>query len=451
MIQARMIHNRVNDVIDKFCHGLDSEANYRAREMLLAYRTSVETIETKTKEQVAREWEQRANHSEFSMKIAKLEAENSLLKEQSMHAITLNARIQRENEELRRNYSSSTEEYKLLVVKNARRRLQCASYRRQLKALRETLGDLTNNSRTYRSSESGGSRPTSPERSDIEGGYDSATSHSSKTSGDSGSSGSSESSNSDSEWEAWCQETNFAKPGWNKSTASKLLSQKAPPSVIHIGENPMAGLEDTVSERTKRTASSSYSKSVMSDSEDEFTRKKTKDDLRAKFHSKCNREMQRLRKVAEIEREKAKNYKAAASVVPYEKRTHVMEIIGILQECLTSQDKYRELENSVDVPLRSIDAMVSDDRSGLVGGTVKKPRPKSAPMRYDSSLQQDSALLMPKIETVKLNSSNAISSIHDTKSEKSAKESEDQPHEQIHHQPATTTRWQLLSQHFVSE
>ncbi|KAI9346523.1 hypothetical protein BDR26DRAFT_954700 [Obelidium mucronatum] len=304
MIQSRMLHNRMNDL---------------------------------TKEQVAKEWEQRANHSELKIKITTLEAENSLLKQQSLQSTALNVKLQREVEELRRDYSNSQEEYKLLVAKNAKRRLQCASYRRKLKSLRELGHESSSNHRTYRSSESGGSRSVSPDRSDIEHMPDTSSSYRSYNSDDL------ENSNSDSEWEAWCQTTSFSKPGWNTSTASKLLSQKAPPSVIHIGESPMAGIEETVSLGARGTTNSAYSKSLMSDSEDESTAKKrASNELKAKFHAKCTREIQRLRELVEIERGKAKTYKMAA--VPNEKKSRIMEIIDILQECLASQEKYRTTE-----------------------------------------------------------------------------------------------------------
>ncbi|KAJ3068318.1 hypothetical protein HDU98_008482 [Podochytrium sp. JEL0797] len=114
MIQPRILHNKIAHLLDSFCTGLDSEANCRAREMLLAYKQSIETIETKTVARVAKEWEVRANHSEYKARIAQLETTNALMKEQSIMTISMNAALQKEAENLRRINSTSTEEYKIL-------------------------------------------------------------------------------------------------------------------------------------------------------------------------------------------------------------------------------------------------------------------------------------------------------------------------------------------------
>ncbi|KAI8616926.1 hypothetical protein BC830DRAFT_1167426 [Chytriomyces sp. MP71] len=377
MIQARILHNKTHRLMDQFCHGLDAEYHTRARDMLLAYRESVVTIETKTATRIAKEWEARANHSELYARIAKLENENASLKKHSLDTLAMNSALQREVQDLRRDNSNNRDEYAILISENARRKLKCASLRRQLKRLRQAIEDqLEETDAHYHASFRDSSRRSrvplardsrrnrdSGARESSGNGTDSFTEDSGGETSRKGNYGGndnrdnlgsdddingSEEDLNDEDWETWCRDTQFTKPNWNKSTASKILSQKAPPSVIHIGENPMAGimpLEDTVSVTTTKRGTDTYSAS----GDEKFS---AKDTLKTRLHAKCKREIERLREVVELERAKVVKYKAAngspRSSSPYDKGNNspVSQIISILQDCLAAQERYSTEDKS---------------------------------------------------------------------------------------------------------
>ncbi|KAJ3408930.1 hypothetical protein HDU80_003893 [Chytriomyces hyalinus] len=377
MIQPRMINNKLQILVDEFCHGLESEYNTRAREMLLAYRESVKTIETKTATKIAKEWEARANHKEADQRMERLEKENHVLKQQSMRTISANSALQKQMDELRREGSNRDEEYKLLIRENARRRLKCASQRRQIARLKEALQnnqngmneDAPSHYSTYQAPSSI-ARCSTPAfkvsqrgmaRSDD--GYDKSDSEREDRqcySGDDGAQFGFDSTGSDGEsvkrraecafsdqdfsdddldqeWEAWCRNSDFTKPGWSKSTASKLLSQNAPMSVIHIGENP-AVAEEIISDAMARKASSLQTRSVNGDENDKL---KLKKEWMKRVHSKCRREIHRLRELVDIER--AKLAKGAFPAPASKDGKTIRELVSVLQECITSQERYTDL------------------------------------------------------------------------------------------------------------
>ncbi|KAJ3237878.1 hypothetical protein HDU81_008788 [Chytriomyces hyalinus] len=375
MIQPRMINNKLQILVDEFCHGLESEYNTRAREMLLAYRESVKTIETKTATKIAKEWEARANHKEADLRMERLEKENHVLKQQSMQTISANSALQKQMDELRREGSNRDEEYKLLIRENARRRLKCASQRRQIARLRETLQNNENGmNEDARSIYSACNAPSSIARCSTPGfrtskrgmarsedGYDKSDSEREGRqcySGNEGAQFGFDSAGSDGEsvkrraeysdldftdddldqeWETWCRNSDFTKPGWSKSTASKLLSQNAPMSVIHIGENP-ATAEEIISEAVARKASCLQTRSVNGDENEKL---KLKKEWMTRVHSKCRSEIHRLRELVDIERAKlAKG--TTPSPVAKDGKT-IRELVSVLQECIASQERYSDL------------------------------------------------------------------------------------------------------------
>ncbi|KAI8806453.1 hypothetical protein BJ742DRAFT_899288 [Cladochytrium replicatum] len=66
-----------------------------------------------------------------------------------------------------------------------------------------------------------------------------------------------------SDWEQWCRELTAKERKWNSSTASKLLSGPAPPSVIHIGEGPQtANVEKPFASRPTSAIRNAHSRTA---------------------------------------------------------------------------------------------------------------------------------------------------------------------------------------------
>ncbi|KAJ3333489.1 hypothetical protein HDU76_007478 [Blyttiomyces sp. JEL0837] len=144
------------------------------------------------------------------------------------------------------------------------------------------------------------------------------------------------------EWEQWCKETEFSKPTWNRSTATKLLSQAPPPSVIHIGENPLAGLAEAV-ETVAATSTSSNTTGAavvaavsgaatamnMEITEDSAVKKMKKDEFLAKVHNKCHKKIQKIRDLLENERMARKQLTIFAG-----KKS---KLLNLLEDCLRDE------------------------------------------------------------------------------------------------------------------
>ncbi|KAJ3415315.1 hypothetical protein HDV05_005185 [Chytridiales sp. JEL 0842] len=424
MKMARILFQKLKLTIDDYDYAIRADANESAREMLISYRKSIEAVETRTRKQVAHEFEKRINHDECNSKIAHMEKEIDILRSTAKSAINVTEKLQKEVDDLRVYKSSAEQESKILLADVAKRRLHCAALRRRLKAsqqaLEETekyvgsleaelavalasnnaaaisgtprlslLGHLEGNESSrkwsnalkslkrrlskngHRLEDEDGALSTSGDESDAsaksrpysrnakvitlsdaeeelkaiadseemsEGRDRISVVTKTKVESDE------DVDIDEEEWEMWCKENDFRRPGWNKSTATNVLNQAPPPSVIHIGDNPLMGVADAVEYVTEsastigasQVAAMSGAISAISatetptEAEASLKKKMMRDAFLAKVHSKCRSEMDNLRRL--IQNEKAAK-KAALNMAPRKKEA-LYRLIDILEQVL---------------------------------------------------------------------------------------------------------------------
>ncbi|KAJ3137895.1 CorA metal ion transporter [Physocladia obscura] len=287
----------------------------RSREMLIAYRTSIESIEKETVEKLKKEWEQRSNHAADKARIEKLERENTVLKEQTLETMTLNTLLQREIDNLRRDSSSFSEENAILLSENARRRLQCSAYRRKINALKSSTPSHifepnTNESAIYESSESD---------------------------------------------EQETRGTKFCANMGDRS--SQDCSQEMKKLTMKIGKT---GAHNTL--LFVGQSCTNYSEN------DDEAGEKLKQNWLEKVHAKCKREISRLREIIDIERLKRKtseNIVRTTGEIAINS-TRVSQIVNILEDCLKYDEKHGDKCRKIHISPSTLDEAEEEEFSECI-------------------------------------------------------------------------------------
>ncbi|KAI9354088.1 hypothetical protein DFJ73DRAFT_319701 [Zopfochytrium polystomum] len=258
MMNARVLHEKLMLAVDDFEHSVIAESNEKAKFMLDCYKQSVETVQKLTKKRVEDEYQKYMNHKECESRISTLRRENIIMKDEIARLMKLHGDLDSEVSALRTFKSTADAETVLLVNDVAKKKLQCAALQSKLKAAEEKIRALERKSAELEAEKvvSGvkaaagldvapaAPRTIAPLTITRGEGYRDKENNTSGADEDD----SRDSEMNDEEWKLWCKETEFSRPGWNKSTATKLLSQEAPPSVIHIGENPLVGVGEAIVE-----------------------------------------------------------------------------------------------------------------------------------------------------------------------------------------------------------
>ncbi|KAJ3393124.1 hypothetical protein HDU84_002801 [Entophlyctis sp. JEL0112] len=208
------------------------------------------------------------------------------------------------------------EEHSVILLENARRKLLCKSLKKQIRALWEQLARCTPQQQPP--SVAHNFRSPSPTQNTLHGDFIPDP----KVDGDAQSS-STDSDFSDSDWEAWCRASTFSKPLWNKSTATKLLSQNPPPSTLHANDS-IAG---DASSECGTVISVSTSKSLKAAS--------TTSHKIAKYA----KEIKRLRELVKSARSKKQRGNRRMNFADAE-RAQISKIIQVLEDCIAFQEHY---------------------------------------------------------------------------------------------------------------
>ncbi|RKO92167.1 hypothetical protein BDK51DRAFT_40213, partial [Blyttiomyces helicus] len=338
----RMLHHRVLRVVDEYDAFVVKSCDARDAALISTYRSSVEAAERATRKSVVAEYEKLIDHTGCNSQISTLARENKIMKEETSRTVGLNVQLVKEVETLRRFKSSAQAETALLLQALGRRRLAHRALRRRIAA-----GECVCGHGRAAEPEVG-----APERADFEdvdtsggedggeereegGEYERARRRGSGDGGDDEGEGDVASVDleggdddddiDDAEWEEWCRTTTntTTRPTWNASTATTLLSQKAPPSVIHIGYGVVEGGEGAEGEGGEGGAGVA----VAAEEEDVGDRK---EGLMQKFHARCRHDRRMLR--ALLAQERAERKKLQKS---FDRKTETtMRLTSLLLDCL---------------------------------------------------------------------------------------------------------------------
>ncbi|KAJ3299409.1 hypothetical protein HK104_009011 [Borealophlyctis nickersoniae] len=278
--ELRMLHRKIMLVMEDYEKVNREETEDRERSMLASYRRSIQAVEEMTRKKVIEEYGKLIDHEGCKSKISQLTRENNIMKEETKRVVNMNVDLLDQVQSLRLYKSTAESEHTLMIKELARRRMRCRVLRRRLKEAAQRERELTGQAkeeagvgvvgRVSRSrrrvwgegSQGGSLNASDAERTDVEktDAEEGVTTEVEDTDGNDGGGGfttytdGSISDDDDVGEEEFVEsdKRRLKRPNWNSSTASKLLSQKPAPSVIHIGEGDVRPPSPTVDdEKTK--------------------------------------------------------------------------------------------------------------------------------------------------------------------------------------------------------
>ncbi|KAJ3167617.1 hypothetical protein HDU88_002063 [Geranomyces variabilis] len=234
MAHLRVLHRKLCMTVEDYDKMTTEMAAERESSILESARRAIQKVADDTRKAVTAEYEPRIQHDKCNARISVLERENRIMMDETTRTIDLNKQLTAQIAALKLNSSTAVSENALLIEELAKRRLQGDAIREKLRVAQRRLAEL-------------------------EGGvFDEAV----------GDGADEDQEDEDAVWEEWCQTKTFSRPSWDMSTASKLLSQKAPPSVIHIGENGLDADDMRRSNRNSRAGSAKARKPQSATTDD---------------------------------------------------------------------------------------------------------------------------------------------------------------------------------------
>ncbi|KAJ3008586.1 hypothetical protein HKX48_008445 [Thoreauomyces humboldtii] len=203
MAHLRVLHRKLCMTVEDYDTKTIKTALERERSIIAASKLAVTKAEEETRKAVTAEYEPRIKHDKCNARISLLERENRIMMGETNRTIALNKELTTEVTTLRLINSTADSERVLMVSELARRRLQTRAMHDRLAVAVARIAELEGVAVAAEMS-------SVPAGEDPEGGEE--------------------------DWEDWCRNKDFSRASWNKSTTTTLLSQKAPASVIHIGD-----------------------------------------------------------------------------------------------------------------------------------------------------------------------------------------------------------------------
>ncbi|KAI8906330.1 hypothetical protein EDD86DRAFT_59238 [Gorgonomyces haynaldii] len=203
----------------------------RERDVARTHDKNLKELLAQQHKQLTTEYEKRISHDNCNSRIRQLQVENDKMKEDSNKTVTLNVKLTAELNELRMKKGLLDSEHALLLDELAKRRIKQRKLKEKVIRLQEIvkeytdLGDEASSFRPGSAISSAKELPKGGLKKRPTSAY-SAVSFQEAKSAD-------EKSDQDSDSNDEIVEKP-KRPDWNKSTATNLLSQKAPPSVIWV-------------------------------------------------------------------------------------------------------------------------------------------------------------------------------------------------------------------------
>ncbi|KAJ3037655.1 hypothetical protein HDV00_001460 [Rhizophlyctis rosea] len=350
MTQLRMMHRKLMMVVDDYDRVTRERNEEHERDLLRSYRSTLESVEEATRKAMMDEYGKLIDHNGCNAKISQLSKENEIMKEETKRIVNMNVDLMNQLTKLKVFKSNAQSEHTLMIKQLAKRRMRCRMLRRKLAELQgdqlpgdesgveSEAGRVRSNTMAWKRSAGlvrgmlSDAERTVVQKSDGEefsSEYDTNGGGREMASGEEGSSleereytdydSEEEDFDQEEESERWSAEKKKrARPIWNPSTITNLLSQKAPPSVIHTGDGPGIpydpAMEEALVSKTPRP------ESALSDI----------DDRRERRHRKCRQENQRLRDM--ISKEKSLRKSLLATSV--NRQQSISQLMNVLQECL---------------------------------------------------------------------------------------------------------------------
>ncbi|KAI8921406.1 hypothetical protein DFJ77DRAFT_507061 [Powellomyces hirtus] len=232
MQHLRVLHRKLCMTVEDYDAITVSKANDRERSIIQSSKSTVQKAVDDARKAVTAEYEPRIKHDKCNARISILERENKIMMDETGRTMALNKELTAQITTLRLSTSTAESERVLMVQELARRRLQTRAMREKLRAAQKRLAELE--------------AVNAVDAEDLEG-IDTNDE-------DEAMQGNEGSGDEDAEWQEWCRGKTFTQPLWNPSTASKMLSQPAPESVIHIGDGAADDLDELDARGRRRRA-----------------------------------------------------------------------------------------------------------------------------------------------------------------------------------------------------
>ncbi|KAJ3129405.1 hypothetical protein HK098_001506 [Nowakowskiella sp. JEL0407] len=265
MTEMRGLHQRLCETVDEYDDLILRSIADHESELMVSYKHSLESVERNTAAKLHREYAKKINHDSCNARIETLQKEYAIMKAETTRALAQNHELLQENHKMKSLTSTLKTEQKILLQRLAKQKLiikqlhsemgiksktedrpKSAPVRkhsssiekaepfnlptRQLKLRPQSSPIRKSTMHEFESEESILESVEEVKVCDEDGSRDDANLN------DEIFEGGSRSDSEESIWQDWCRKTEFKEKGWNNSTATKILSTPAPPSVIHIGD-----------------------------------------------------------------------------------------------------------------------------------------------------------------------------------------------------------------------